>query len=983
MKKRAKTTKVDQANENAFISGPDSLRVAASTSGSLRSFRPVGSGGDGAQGTHLQEVPRAPTPVPDASLGGQRQSVASNLRRISTMNRSTLPQPTESQASMSPPNDDARSPNSNAPTPAYSGDESAADIASSPPLPRATPYIRSSPPPSSPVLPPMPQPQMSREPSTIEDDMDDLFGENPDMGEMGEMLPENAPQPTRSSKGLCNKKKIPERTTVSNIPMQVFRMEPGPDGADMVHIRNLNTPEPSSMPAGPPESSYLPHPRIQPNLPQPLSETQQAAPQQSTTLAPTPPSTTDAIEPSTTPQPAPETETGNSKGPDHKEEPVPDRAPEENTQDAGSASKEREQIQPVPVQGEPAAPSAKPAKPKPRSRKLARSQSAGILALPIPASEPAGPSSLSRGVSASSKTQKPTTNPSAPTLSRRAASIGPAPPASDPGVPTLAIKTSIQLALPVPALPAPTEATPAPSSPAESFNKNMVKKNAIKQRLEEAIANGEMPPFCSNCGAIETPTWRKVWTQEKDGAPEWVECSEKPGRVTAIDVLRCDEAGLPLAHRLTKKSLSMDDDRADWQQMLLCNPCGIWLVKSKKHRPQDRWDKDASRLGQNRKRRAGGAGGSRSKKARTQNDMQINPTSEAFSMGDLPTDAMVPIDLSSPEPTTEIANETGDTSLMQARSVTQDTEAGMTQADEMSVTDAAQANTESAQSQDSGTNRSTRVEVLDSSVGNTRRLLFPSPHKDNSPKVLGEVDANAVHSIEYRSPKDLEGEENAVSIPIKDESTVKTPTPAPAELPCTPGPARPSTPPPQVKDQDPASEDAFKTPTRPTPSHRPITRSVSRSIKSLRYLMSPMAVEQAPRTPSKSTPRNTLDVKHTPKSNLDVRNTPMLRRSPRFQEEGQITIDPQAFEDMLSDPAFMSGGLDLENIHFDEKDMLEFASFFSTDAAPPSTPPPKSPTPPLPPMEGSYWTRFGLEHIESSLSVKDPKGKGKAQENNN
>ncbi|RGP69025.1 cenp-a multicopy suppressor 2, partial [Fusarium longipes] len=62
--KRAKPTRVDKAAPNPFTSGPESLRVTASTAGSLRNFRPIASN-EAVAGNHLQEVPRAPTPVPD------------------------------------------------------------------------------------------------------------------------------------------------------------------------------------------------------------------------------------------------------------------------------------------------------------------------------------------------------------------------------------------------------------------------------------------------------------------------------------------------------------------------------------------------------------------------------------------------------------------------------------------------------------------------------------------------------------------------------------------------------------------------------------------------------------------------------------------------------------------------------------------------------------------------------------------------------
>ena len=111
----------------------------------------------------------------------------------------------------------------------------------------------------------------------------------------------------------------------------------------------------------------------------------------------------------------------------------------------------------------------------------------------------------------------------------------------------------------------------ADGADAPRYNRNQVKKQSIKERLENAIQRGEMPCFCNNCGAIETPTWRKIWTQEHRGVPAFYELSDKPGFVTTVDILERDDAGQPKLHRIVKKSLGPDDHRRDWKEFLLCN----------------------------------------------------------------------------------------------------------------------------------------------------------------------------------------------------------------------------------------------------------------------------------------------------------------------------------------------------------------------------------------------------------------------------
>jgi hypothetical protein len=143
-------------------------------------------------------------------------------------------------------------------------------------------------------------------------------------------------------------------------------------------------------------------------------------------------------------------------------------------------------------------------------------------------------------------------------------------------------------------------------------------------------------------------------------------------------------------------------------------------------------------------------------------------------------------------------------------------------------------------------------------MGATRRLLFPSPRRDGAPKVLGEVAVNVVHiGHSPISPKEaLSDQENVLAL----RDCLQTPgryheASLDQELFGTP-PNRPSTPPPKgTGDVLP-----FKTPTQLTPSqHRPITRSVSRTIKSVKSVAkTPSRMDSLLQTPSKSTSRHNL-----------------------------------------------------------------------------------------------------------------------------
>lgn len=95
------------------------------------------------------------------------------------------------------------------------------------------------------------------------------------------------------------------------------------------------------------------------------------------------------------------------------------------------------------------------------------------------------------------------------------------------------------------------------------------RKQAIQSKLASSIAAGEMPPFCENCGAIETPTWRKAWVKIHCGTPEHVVISEEEGGVIAWQTLQTDSNGIICLYRIVKKSVLKTDE--GFTEILLCN----------------------------------------------------------------------------------------------------------------------------------------------------------------------------------------------------------------------------------------------------------------------------------------------------------------------------------------------------------------------------------------------------------------------------
>ena len=95
------------------------------------------------------------------------------------------------------------------------------------------------------------------------------------------------------------------------------------------------------------------------------------------------------------------------------------------------------------------------------------------------------------------------------------------------------------------------------------------RKQAIQSKLASSVAAGEMPPFCENCGAIETPTWRKAWVKIHCGTPEHVVISEEEGGVIAWQTLQTDSNGTICLYRIVKKSVLKTDE--GFTEILLCN----------------------------------------------------------------------------------------------------------------------------------------------------------------------------------------------------------------------------------------------------------------------------------------------------------------------------------------------------------------------------------------------------------------------------
>ncbi|KAM3087271.1 hypothetical protein ACMFMG_001374 [Clarireedia jacksonii] len=842
-KKRAKIMQADWNRKSSFGTGSDSLRVTASTAGSIRSFRPLSMNGTQGPGNHLQEVPRAPTPVPILpQLSVQRPQSQSGLRQGSVSQTS----PPEDQLSpypqlepSLPPEDQLRlSIESANPSPErmMSPAVTPQDIASSPPVLRPATPIGSSPPcPSSPSLPPMPR----FDSGFMSGSLDDLFGEEDET--LRPIDEEDIEVAKKYTKRRPQRK--PQPVVPAPCELQIEEETPGP-------MELL----PTRMPIFEPHKQKI--------LPALLAKSRRGSiiSEDGQTLPPL----------------RHDTHASSTRPPPNQSAPMTHPPPSLHLPTPPTSEHPQTHVQQMHV----------PTVPQPRAASKAMTRTASTGCLPIsnvPASDSILPRTFNRSQTWSEMPNHMSEAPDTTTQLRQAD----------------------------------------------------IKKAAIRQKLEAAIANGRMPPYCENCGAIETPTWRKAWSQEHQGAPGYHDYSEEPGRVTSITIQARDAEGKPTSYLLIKKALGPDEDVKQFKEFTLCNPCGIWMSKYKSQRPEERWAR-GNQDGDSKKK-------PRSRPSKTKKTAGA-PASEAnFPQSEGPTglDRLSPIDLDPVEPVEQAEPKDG-TSTEPAENRRSTSVRPAKRLNAMTSGAASAALTRALQSSPARWTKNSSADVAEE-PDTTRRVLFPSPRKDGSPKVLGEVTTNAVQVVvDFHSTKDgavetLDKENTFPNFSAEDDAELMRLFEE--EL------ARPTTP-----DQKTPVANLFKTPTRATPNHRPITRSLSKSTKSVR---SPNRHLLPPKTPSR-TP-GSASRRRSPRGNA-VFESPFTAQLNQLMSDAGVRLDSPSrhldFSNLPDLPNLDNGSYNLQQ--YDE-------DFFSTDVPMPSSPPRLFHSLSNPSGGNLDWDNFGLD----------------------
>lgn len=193
--------------------------------------------------------------------------------------------------------------------------------------------------------------------------------------------------------------------------------------------------------------------------------------------------------------------------------------------------------------------------------------------------------------------------PQQATLQRSLSELPPVP-ASDPGI--RAFQRSITCGPDIMSDAIRSDALGPEDGTGGKRSRRRIGKEQTKKRLEDAIEAGKMPPFCSNCGAIETPAWRRGWTKVFACDIDTIETGLNTGEICYKEVLERDDDENVKTWKGYRTELLPNEKLGDgWEQINLCNPCGLWFHKTKTPRPEAKWQtkKDPNAPKEKRKRK--------------------------------------------------------------------------------------------------------------------------------------------------------------------------------------------------------------------------------------------------------------------------------------------------------------------------------------------------------------------------------------------
>lgn len=256
-----------------------------------------------------------------------------------------------------------------------------------------------------------------------------------------------------------------------------------------------------------------------------------------------------------------------------------------------------------------------------------------------------------------------------------------------------------------------------------------------------------MPQYCTHCGAIETPTWRRLYIKECEGKPSPLDSVEGEGETIGVEVTETDENSGEATKFVIRKSMKKTKDTLPgpgFKDMIVCNPCGLWFNKFKYMRPQDKWNRKSGTR-KSKKQRATEAGMSTD---------GIEPPSDVFFTDQVGPDDVVDdgemaedgqLDGTGPEAMPPPTGRPRANSL-QAQHGRRASGQGDWNASQLDAALARAVQSSPVRFQGS---QESPIEIEDLTPKPTRRLLFPSPRGDGEVKSL---DDNGQVSLKSKPP---------------------------------------------------------------------------------------------------------------------------------------------------------------------------------------------------------------------------------------
>lgn len=116
-----------------------------------------------------------------------------------------------------------------------------------------------------------------------------------------------------------------------------------------------------------------------------------------------------------------------------------------------------------------------------------------------------------------------------------------------------------------------SDAPTAADAKAKATAKKRPGKEQTKSRLEAALATGELPPYCANCGAIETPAWRRAYSKDFNCPWDDIETSLEESACCYKEITARNPDGTVKSFKGYKVTHVKNPDDEGWMPISLCN----------------------------------------------------------------------------------------------------------------------------------------------------------------------------------------------------------------------------------------------------------------------------------------------------------------------------------------------------------------------------------------------------------------------------